>query len=329
MISGFPMGRPFGVARALQQHGHLRVPYPLAGSEPQPPLLENDAPLFVDLDRVERDVVREVFENGERPIHDRRIAGRDLQLVHRLVEAGVRVHVRAEPHAERLHEAGDLLLRKMLRAVEGHVLDEMREPALVFVFEHRTCLHHEPKLGARLRQPVLADVVAQAVRKRADGDQRIDRNGLAERRVLKVDGRGRLLGAGKADDRRHCKDRQQQANTGVKRHEVLSLNWGAMTLWRVKRWGLPPGATWLTRWRVRAAQTGELRASWGGEIGAASWKQTGYTALDITLRSAITIQRTEPTIGIGSHLTADSERQVVPRRLVGSGEDRVARVRTK
>ena len=181
-----PDGRPFSVARALQQHGHLRVPYPLAGSEPQPPLFENDAPLLVDLDRVERHVAREVFEDGERPIHDRRIAGRDLQLVHRLVEAGVRVHMRAEPHAERLHEARDLLLRKMLRAVEGHVLDEMRQPPLVFVFEHRTCLHHEPKLGARLRQPVLANVVAQAVRQRANRDQRIDRNGLVERRVLRL-----------------------------------------------------------------------------------------------------------------------------------------------
>jgi hypothetical protein len=150
--------------------------------------------------------VREVFEDGERPIHDCRIAGRDLQVVLRLVEAGVRVHVRAEPHAERLHEARDLLLRKMLGAVERHVLDEMRQPALVFLFEHRPCLHYEPELGARLRKPVLANVIPQAVRQRANRDQRIDRNGLVERRVLEVDGGGRLLGAGKADDRRQGKD---------------------------------------------------------------------------------------------------------------------------
>ena len=180
----------------------------------------------VDLDRVERDVMCEVFEDGERPIHDRRIAGRDLQLVHRLVEAGMRVHMRAEPHAERLHEARDLLLRKMLRAIERHVLDEMRQPPLVFVFEHRTRLHHEPKLGPRLRQSILANVVAQAVRQRANRDQRIDRNGLVERRVLKVDGGGWLLGTGKADHRRQCKDRQQQANTSAQRHRgILPLNW--------------------------------------------------------------------------------------------------------
>ena len=216
-----PDGRPFGVARVLQQHGHLRVPYPFTGSEPQPPFLENDPALLVDLGRVERHVARKIFKDGERPIHNRRIAGRDLQLVHSLVEAGVRVHVRAEPHAQRLHEAGDLLLRKMPRAVEGHVLDEMREPPLIFVFEYRTRFDDEPKLGPRLRQPVLADVVAQAVRERANRDQRIDWNGLAERRVLKVDGGGRLLGASKTDDRRQCKERQQQAETGAHRHKVL------------------------------------------------------------------------------------------------------------
>ena len=47
---------------------------------------------------------------------------------------------------------GELLLGKE-RAVEGHVLDEVREPALVFVFLDRTGVDREPKLGARLRQP--------------------------------------------------------------------------------------------------------------------------------------------------------------------------------
>ena len=143
---------------------------------------------------------KRVFKDGERPNpHDRPIAGRDLQLVNRLVEACVRVHVRAEPHAERLHETRDLLLGTSVRAVERHVLDEMRQPAAVFVFEHRTCLHHEPEAGPRLRRSVLANVVAQAVWQRANRDQRIDRNRLVERRIFKVDGGGRLLGAGKAD----------------------------------------------------------------------------------------------------------------------------------
>src|SRR6186713_17441 len=97
--------------------------------------------------------------------------------------------MRAEPHAERLHETGDLLLGEMERAVEGHVLHEVRESALVFVFEHRTGLDGQPKLGARLRQPVLANVIPQAVRQCTYGNERIDRYGLTEGGVPKVDGR--------------------------------------------------------------------------------------------------------------------------------------------
>ena len=92
------------------------------------------------------------------------IAGGDLQLVHGLVEARVRVDVRTETHAERLHEAADVLPGKVQRAVEAHVLDKVREPALVFVFEHRPRVDDEPKLGAALGLPVLADVIAEPVR---------------------------------------------------------------------------------------------------------------------------------------------------------------------
>ena len=60
-----------------------------------------------------------------------------------------------------------VLLGKVQRAVEGHVLDEVRKAALVFVFEHRARIDDEPKLGAGLRLPVLADVVAEPVRQRA------------------------------------------------------------------------------------------------------------------------------------------------------------------
>ena len=117
------------------------------------------------------------------------LRGRNLQFVDGLVEAGVGVDVRAEPHAERLHERDDVLLREVARAIEGHVLDEVRQPALVVVFEHRAGLDGEAKLGASLRLPVGAHVVAQAIRQRADGDLRIDRNRLVERRGLRGGGR--------------------------------------------------------------------------------------------------------------------------------------------
>ena len=97
------------------------------------------------------------------------LVGRHLEHVDGLVEAGVGVDVGAEAHAERLDERHELLLGKVLGAVEGHVLDEVREPALVVVFENRAGVDDEPELGALLRLLVGADVVVQAVRRAAPG----------------------------------------------------------------------------------------------------------------------------------------------------------------
>ena len=80
----------------------------------------------------------------------RRVVGGNLQLVDGLVEARVGVDVRAEAHAGRLQEGDDVLLREVPRAVEAHVLDEVREPALVVVFENRSGIDDEPELGATL-----------------------------------------------------------------------------------------------------------------------------------------------------------------------------------
>ena len=71
------------------------------------------------------------------------------------------VHVGAESHPEALHERGDVLLRKIARAIEGHVFDEVRQSALVVVLEHRPGLDGEPKFGAAGGLPVHADVGAQ------------------------------------------------------------------------------------------------------------------------------------------------------------------------
>ncbi len=148
--------------------------YPLVGSKPEPPLLQDDAPFLVDGHSVEGDVVRPVLKDEQRRVDHRGIVGGNLQFVHGFIEARVCIDVRAKPHAERLHEAADFLPGEMQRTVEAHVLG----------------------------LPVRADVIAQAIRERADRDKRIDRNGLAERGVLNAGDDGRLLRAGEAHGHR-------------------------------------------------------------------------------------------------------------------------------
>ncbi len=203
MLSGDADRQPIGVARALEQHRQLLLQRPRVGAEAEPPLLEDDAALLVDLVGFEGDVGGPVAEDEEGAIDDRAVVGRNLQQVDRLVEAGVRVDVGAEPHPRRLQERDDLLLREVARAVERHVLDEVREAALVVVLEHRAGVDGEAELGAPGRLGVVADVVAQAVRQRADRDPRIDRHRDGQRRRLgRRRHRRRRLARGRSPRRR-------------------------------------------------------------------------------------------------------------------------------
>ena len=68
----------------------------------------------------------------------------------------------------------------MLRAFELHVLDEMRQPLLVVVLEDRPGPDHEAQLGPAGGLPVRANVVAEAVRQRADRDLRVHRHQLVQ-----------------------------------------------------------------------------------------------------------------------------------------------------
>ena len=140
-----------GIPRVLEQDRKLRVQDPRVGAETHPPLLQDDAALLVDLVRVEGHRVRPVLEDQQRPVDDARIVGGNLQLVDRLVEARIGVDVRSEAHPGRLEKRDDFLLREVTRAVEAHVLDEVREPALIVLFENRSCVDDEPELGPGLR----------------------------------------------------------------------------------------------------------------------------------------------------------------------------------
>ena len=83
---------------------------------------------------------------------------------------------------------------KVPRAFELHVLDEVRQPLLVVVFQHRAGLDDQPQLGPPGRLRVGAHVVAQPVRQRAGRDLRVDRHQL--RQLIGADRRGGGLAPG-------------------------------------------------------------------------------------------------------------------------------------
>src|SRR5512141_2799521 len=132
-----------------------------------------------------------VLENRECLLDDSCGIRRNGQDVNGLVEAREGVEVCTESHPDRFQVLDEIVLREVCGSVECRVLDHVRLAELVRLLENGPCVHDEPQLCALLRFWILADVVANTVRKRSDPHLRIDRQWGRERRHC-CGGRGRL-----------------------------------------------------------------------------------------------------------------------------------------
>ncbi|HEY2561917.1 MAG TPA: hypothetical protein VGI48_19585 [Caldimonas sp.] len=100
------------------------------------PFRQNDAALPIDRALIEGRGVRPILEDEQRAIERAGRIGRHAQRVLRVVVARRRVRVGADAQAEIAEEVVDRIPGKVRRPLEFHVLDEVRQPALVVVFEH-------------------------------------------------------------------------------------------------------------------------------------------------------------------------------------------------
>src|SRR6202008_2352766 len=100
----------------------------------------------------------------------------------RLVEAGVRVHMRTEARANRFEIGDELTWLEMRAAVEGHVLEHVRKPTLVFILVHRSSLDGQTQHHALLGPPVLTNEITEPIGKRAGFYGGVERQ--RRRRVL-------------------------------------------------------------------------------------------------------------------------------------------------
>jgi hypothetical protein len=156
--------------------------------------------------------VRPVLEDVERLAHDRRRIGGDLEHVDGLVERRVGVQVRPEAHAGALEEVHEVGLREAARAVEGHVLDEVRDAELRLVFEDRPGVDDEAELGALLGERVAPDQIAKAVR------QAPAAHGAVERK-RSVGGLGPRLGA-RLGRGQGAEEHERDEQRGAQRHGI-------------------------------------------------------------------------------------------------------------
>ena len=167
--------QPVSVARSTENHGKLLVANTLAGTKPRAPFRQHD-PAFGDhLSRIEENARRHIAEKTETLLENTRAVGGYRQDVHGFVKTGLRIQISAETHADRLEVLHDVVFGERFRAVEGHVLEKVREAALIVVLENRACIHHQTQLGALLRLCIAAYVVSHAVGQRADPHPRVNR----------------------------------------------------------------------------------------------------------------------------------------------------------
>ena len=132
------------------------------------PLAHHDAALRLHFVRVDRDAAAHpIAQHREPAIENLSIVGGQREHVDGFVLARERVQVRAEAHPARLDEVDEITVRKVRRPVERHVLEEVREPALIFILEQAARVHREPKLDAMRGHCVGAQIVAKPVGERA------------------------------------------------------------------------------------------------------------------------------------------------------------------
>ena len=137
-------------------------------------LAEDDAAFVLNLIGAEEHSIGIVAEELHALVDHGRIGLRQLKLIDRFVEGGVRVGVIAEAHPEALEILDHLAGGEILRAVEGHVLEEVREPLLVVVFHQRTRIDEEAHADTIGWFGIREDGVAQPVFEEAPLHRRID-----------------------------------------------------------------------------------------------------------------------------------------------------------
>ena len=122
--------------------------------------LQDDAALDLDLARVENRVQHDIRQHVQRHRH---IARQHPHVIAGHIARGIGVDVAADI----LDGLGNLQGRACRRALEGHMLKEMRDAVLVGAFVAATRVHPDAD-GGRMQAGHVAGDDAQTIRKRAD-----------------------------------------------------------------------------------------------------------------------------------------------------------------
>ena len=136
-------------------------------------LLQDDAALVVDFDRIVGHEVGIVMHDEDAGVHDGRADKRNVEQIDGLLDTRAGVDVSAEGSADALQPVEEILVGEVLGAVEAHVLQEVGQAVLVGLFQQGARVGGEIEFGTLSGFLIVADVVGQAVVELADAGCRV------------------------------------------------------------------------------------------------------------------------------------------------------------
>ena len=137
-------------------------------------LLDDDTALLVDFNGIVVDEVRVVTQDHQAGVNDRLAFDGDVvEHVLGFLEARRGVDVPAEFGADGTEVVQDALVGEVRRAVEAHVLEEVRETVLVRRFLNGADVGGQIELRPSFGNLVVADIIGKTVFQMAHADRRI------------------------------------------------------------------------------------------------------------------------------------------------------------
>ena len=124
---------------------------------------KNDAAFALDFFFRQEQPARVIAEHAETFRERGRIGVGQFEKINGAIETGVGVGVAAKAHSHALEKFHQRPGRVMRAAVEGHVLEEVGEAALILLFFERTAAHEQTEGGASFRFVIGQHNIAEAV----------------------------------------------------------------------------------------------------------------------------------------------------------------------
>jgi hypothetical protein len=173
---------------------------------------QHDAPLALQRFLRDREVARGLAHQHQRGVEKRGIGAGQVELVKRPVEPGRGVGIGAEGEPFALEKGNHLSFGHSGGAVEGHVLDKMREALLVVGLVKRSGLHvHAHHAGAG-RCRVAPDDVAHAIAEPPETVRLVDRDVAVLESPARIVARGPLLRRQRSRPQRSRRQRQEHCS---------------------------------------------------------------------------------------------------------------------